>query len=171
MKKTKTDIKKIFKIITVIIIVGSLYQTFVSDIIPTSSAINLYNNKLPEAEDIKDPTIAQQIRIIASKECGEMGEFCIKDLLAMAWVESAFNCEAVGDFGASHGCYQIHQGYHNVKQADAENLNFAISWTLNRLKHYGYPVYRSRAIMKHNGTPNTPKTLTYLNKINNYINN
>jgi hypothetical protein len=54
-------------------------------------------------------------------------------------------------------------------QEQARDINFNIKWTLDRMIHYGYPVYRSRAIMKHNGTPNTPNTLRYLASINQYV--
>jgi soluble lytic murein transglycosylase-like protein len=89
--------------------------------------------------------------------------------MAMAWTESRFNVNAIGDNGASQGLYQIHLGYHpEITQAQARDIEFSTNWTLNRLIAYGYPVYRSYAVMKHNGTPNTPNTLAYLSRVNNY---
>ena len=121
---------------------------------------------------VKDLSTEQQIRQIAKLECDKrsLGDYCIQDLIAIAWKESKFNCNTDGDSGKSKGCFQIHQGYHpEITTEQAEDLNFAISWTLNRMQHYGYPEFRSYSIMKHNGTPFTTKTLAYLQSINNYI--
>lgn len=104
-----------------------------------------------------------------------MPDYCYKDLTAMAWKETTFNCNnphkpTVGDNGESHGCFQIHTGYNkNVTPEQAEDLDFAINWTLNRMIHFGYYNDREYAIMRHNGSAYTQTTLTYLRKINNYI--
>lgn len=170
-KKSVHDAKAVAGFIVCII----FFSIFGKIIMPThlAEAEAMMNNHLPINEDKKELTVAEQIRIIAREKCNKknLGDYCIEDLQAIAWVESRFNCSVIGDFGSAHGCYQIHQGYHpDVSQAEAEDLNFAIEWTLDRLTHYSYPVYRSYAIMKHNGTPNTPKTLKYLENINDYIN-
>ena len=128
------------------------------------------HTSFPQAEDRTLSTV-DEIDMKARRECTEkgLGEYCINDLKAIAFVETKFKCDAVGDFGSSHGCYQIHQGYHpEVTQEKAEDLDFAINWTLNRLIAYGYPEYRSRAIRKHNGSTDNPKTLVYLNKVNKF---
>lgn len=116
--------------------------------------------------------VPSQIRQIATKECNErnLEDYCVKDMLSIAYTESRFNCNTNGDSGKSKGCYQIHLGYHpDITECQAEDLNFAIHWTLDRMQHYGYPKFRSYAIMKHNGTPFTAKTLAYLESVNNYF--
>ena len=121
--------------------------------------------EVAKEEPKKTVSVEAEIRKIAKEKCKDMGDFCIDDLVAMAWVESRFNCNAVGDSGKSIGCYQIHLGYHkNIKKEQAKNLDFAIDWTLNRLKSKGYPKYRSIAIMSHNGTPNTSRTLAFFER-------
>jgi hypothetical protein len=124
-------------------------------------------NDIPEAEP---KTVEEQIRAIAEKECEKRGlaEYCIKDILSMAWVESRLNPNAIGDGGKSHGILQIHLGYHkHVTVEQAQDIEFSIKWTLDRMTHYGYPEYRSYAIRRHNGSATNPLTLNYLQKVNN----
>ena len=126
-----------------------------------------------EATGGKEETDREAIERIAKVKCSEkeLGEYCVKDLIAMAYTESRFNCKAVGDGGKSHGCFQLHLGYHShVTVTEAEDITFSLSWTLDRLVSKGYPVYRSTAIMLHNGTPNTKATKAYLETVNNYVN-
>jgi hypothetical protein len=124
-----------------------------------------------EPSNVNNTYATKHILAIAKKSCAarRFGEYCPQDLLAIAYVESRFNCQKVGDKGMSFGCYQIHLGYHpNISKAQAKDLNFAINWALNRLVSKGYPKYRSVSLMAHNGTPNSPKTLAYLSLINAY---
>lgn len=97
---------------------------------------------------------------------------CADDLHAIAATETgnSFNLLSIGDGGKSKGAFQIHQGYHpNIKTGQANDPYFAADWTLARMINNGYLTNRDRAIMKHNGTPNTPKTLKYLSKVNSYL--
>jgi len=122
-------------------------------------------------ENKEELSVKDEIVKIAEEECSKRGleEYCIKDMLAMAWTESRFNCNVVGDSGNSFGCFQIHRGYHkHITVEQARDIEFSLNWTLNRMVHYGYPKYRSYSIMKHNGTPNIPATLAYLSSVNNY---
>jgi hypothetical protein len=177
MKKTKT--KKLINQKDKGIILGALlFSLLIYAINPTLSffADNIGEfefSHFPKTEDKKDLSTVEQIRIIAKKECGKRNidiETCTNDLLGIAWTESRFNCQVIGDNGASHGCYQIHQGYHkHITQAQAEDLEFASKWTLDRLIANKYVINRDRAVMMHNGTPNTSKTLSYLASVNNYI--
>ena len=144
------------------------------------------SNHFPKAQVVKQEVKAEresyliarksdreEIERVAKEKCAEKGldDYCVKDLLAMAWTESRFNCKAVGDGGKSHGCFQIHLGYHkHITVAQAQDIEFAVSWTLNRLEAKGYPVYRSTAIQLHNGTPGTKATNAYLQSVNNYVN-
>ena len=93
---------------------------------------------------------------------------CQKDLLGIAYAEHRdFNYLKAGDNGNSHGAFQIHLGYHSsVTVSQAEDPYWSAIWTAKRLVHYGYPEYRSYSIQKHNGTPNTSRTLSYLNTVN-----
>jgi hypothetical protein len=118
------------------------------------------------------PDIETQIHLIAEEECNKRGhgDFCIKDMLAMAWTESRLDPNAIGDNGASHGLYQIHLGYHpHITQAQARDIEFSIKWTLDRLEKYNYPVYRSYAIRRHNGSATNPRTLAYLDSVNSTV--
>lgn len=127
---------------------------------------------LPVEQTISQETTKQAIQRIGKVECEKrgMGQDCVNDLVGMAFVESSFNCNAVGDSGKAHGCFQIHRGYHkSVTVEQARDLNFSIPWTLNRLIAKGYPEFRSASIQMHNGTPNTSKTKAYLNAVNEYI--
>ena len=126
-----------------------------------------------EATEGKEETDREAIERIAKVKCDEkgLGDYCVKDLIAMAWTESRFNCKAVGDGGKSHGCFQLHLGYHkHITVAQAQDIEFAVSWTLNRLIAYNYPTMRSTSVMRHNGTPNTKATKAYLETVNNYVN-
>lgn len=144
------------------------------------------NNHFPKARVVKQEVKAEresyliprksdreEIERVAKEKCAEkgLGDFCWKDLVAMAYTESRFNCKAVGDGGKSHGCFQLHLGYHkHVTVEQAQDIEFAVSWTLERLIAYNYPTMRSTSVMRHNGTPNTPATKSYLQSVNNYVN-
>jgi len=132
-------------------------------------------SKMGQGEEIiakrSSSTNEEEIRRIATIKCEEkeMGAGCADDIVAMAWVESRFNCNVVGDGGKSFGCFQIHLGYHKeITKEQARDLDFSLEWTINRLKSKGYPEYRSVAIRSHNGSPTNPRTLTYLQTINNF---
>jgi hypothetical protein len=165
--RTKKTIKSVKKISIFIAIV--MWVSFLAG--AEAKAPEARQWGLPVSGDRTDISIADQIRIVARQECNkkDLGRYCEDDLMAMAWTESRFNVNAIGDNGASQGLYQIHLGYHpEITQAQARDIEFSTNWTLNRLIAYGYPVYRSYAVMKHNGTPNTPNTLAYLSRVNNY---
>lgn len=162
-KRTLKSAKKIFIFIAVV-----AWLNFIVGIQAKAPEARQWG--LPQARG-RELSVIEQIRQIAKEECGkrDLDSYCINDLVAMAWTESRFDSNAIGDNGASHGLYQIHLGYHkHIAQEQARDIRFSIKWTLNRMEHYGYPVYRSYAIMKHNGTPNTPNTLRYLASVNNY---
>jgi len=130
-----------------------------------------------EADRIPDTTKTietdrQKVERIAKVECDKrgLGDFCVQDMLGMAYAESRFNCSVIGDGGKSVGCFQIHRGYHpDVSVEKAKDVHFAIDWTLNRLVKNKYPVMRSVSIMKHNGTPGTVKTKAYLATVNYFV--
>ena len=169
--------RKELKIIIWVIIFGTFFlgwgEYFASPVV-ASAPYERMNTMLPESADKKDLTCKEQLQIEAQKACFKhnLGTYCIDDLMGIAYTETTvFDCDANGDFGASHGPMQIHLGYHkHISQDQARDPNFAINWALDRMLHYKYPEYRSYAIMKHNGTPGTTKTLAYLNKVNYYVN-
>lgn len=123
---------------------------------------------------LKQPNFSSQEAIMykAKQVCEEegLGEYCWKDIMGIAWKETRFNCQAVGDGGKSFGCFQIHTGFHpNVSKLEAENIDYAVRWVLNFLKGKGYPEYRSYSIRKFNGSATNPVTKKYLDDINNFI--
>lgn len=125
-------------------------------------------------------TDRQKVERIAKVECDKrgLGDFCWKDLMGIAYAESRksdnpntdFNCNAVGDNGFAHGCFQINFHFHkNITVEQARDVTFSVNWTLDRMQHCGYPIYRSIAIMRHNGTPGTKTTLKYLATVNYFV--
>jgi hypothetical protein len=170
IERSNKDAKAVAGVIILILYITSIINLFT----PTALAdYTEHYNPFPIARDKTDLTVIDKIRIIGTKYCKEKNIdtiFCTNDLIAMAWVETKHICSKVGDNGNSRGCFQIHKGYHpNVSDEQAEDLEFSINWTLNRLVHYGYPEFRSYAIRRHNGSADNPKTLVYLNKVNNYL--
>jgi len=80
-------------------------------------------------------------------------DICYYDLLAIAWKESRFNCNAKGDGGKSYGCFQIQVNMHGLSINQAANYSYAAEWTIDRLvRDDGYPRYRTNALARHNGS-------------------
>lgn len=130
---------------------------------------NTWTEELPTRYSTKE-----KLKMIVKVECEKrkLDDYCVEDLMAMAWVESRFNDKAVGDGGNSHGLFQISRYYHpHISIEQAQNIKFATTFTLDRLIKKGYPKYRSNSIRLHNGSLNNPKTLNYLNAVNRYIDN
>jgi hypothetical protein len=132
-------------------------------------------SKMPQGEEIiakrSSSTNEEEIRRIATIKCEEkeMGAGCADDIVAMAWVESRFNPDAVGDNGLAIGVLQLHLGYHkHITKEQAKDIEFSIDWTLNRLKAKDYINNRNFAVRSHNGSPTNPKTLAYLQAVNNF---
>ena len=99
----------------------------------------------------------ESFKTTAEKTCLQkgLGTQCVKDLLAMAYVETQedpYNCNLVGDQGRSYGCLMIQIKMHNVSKSAAKDFTFASQWALNRMMEYGYPTYRIAAIRAHNGS-------------------
>lgn len=77
---------------------------------------------------------------------------CYVDILAIAYAESRFHLEAVGDGGNSWGPFQIYTTVHTtVTWEQATDYEWAARWTLNRIVAKGYPTNRTFAIQSHNG--------------------
>lgn len=52
--------------------------------------------------------------------------------------ESEFNCTAKGDGGKSHGCWQIHLGWHpEITKEQARNIIWSTQWSLAEMKVNG----------------------------------
>jgi hypothetical protein len=65
--------------------------------------------------------------------------YCVADLLAIMWIESRYDCSAVGDGGNSLGCFQIYSVAHpHIKDDERLDLRWSAAWTLNRLIAYGW---------------------------------
>lgn len=153
----------LFSYVLILGIQGTAAKDDVASLVPQPLTTVLAAEVAPET----DKTPLDEVFIETCKAEGFYEPFCWKDLKAMAIVESNLNTQAVGDSGFSSGLFQIHRGYHkHITVEQAEDPVFASEWTLNRMVHYGYPEYRSYSVMKHNGTPNTAKTLHYLEKVN-----
>jgi len=129
-------------------------------------AVPLISQNFQAEIDIRQAA-EQACKYINADQWG-LQEQCEKDLLGIAYTEVRnFDCLKVGDGGKSFGCFQIHLGYHpDITVEQAQDPYFAATWTAKRLVAKGYPKYRSSAVMSHNGTPGTSKTLAYLKTVN-----
>jgi hypothetical protein len=89
----------------------------------------------------------------SSSSRGEFMSMCYTDLLAIAKHESGFRCDAIGDGGMSHGCFQIYRTKHpHVSVEQARDYVFAVNWTIERLMNNGYGEgRRTYGITSHNG--------------------
>lgn len=76
---------------------------------------------------------------------------CWRDILAISYIESRWNNDAVGDGGYSFGPFQLYTRVHrHIMREQATNFRWAARWTLNRMVHYGYPADRAWSIGSHN---------------------
>jgi len=172
-KQTKKDVKKVLWI-TALFALAGFYSNHFN---PVYGSINDFtqNNVLPQNGERELKTDKDKIIVYSQIECQKRGlhiDNCSMDIQGMAYKETKFKCNAVGDNGNSKGCLQIHQGYHpHITTEQAEDPQFAVSWTIDRMISKGYPEYRSASIRSHNGSPTNPKTYNYLMAVNNYINN
>lgn len=156
-----------------------LFAYFVGLITPTQANETIVyipdDKQIPDIRQLKLHSYQspqEQIKTKAIELCTArgFGEYCVKDLQGIAWKETKYNCQAVGDGGYSFGCFQIYTRVHkHIMKDQAESIDFATEWTLDYLVTNGYPKYRSHAIRKHNGNPFIQQTQDYLNDINNYI--
>ena len=92
---------------------------------------------------------------VASKVCEKVGlptDPCARDLVAMAWKESRFNVNAVGDNNRSFSWFQIQTKLHKVTLDCAKDFMCAAEWTAKHLIKHGYgDGMRSYALSRHNG--------------------
>lgn len=170
-QQRKKEIKVILWLIAFTAIIGIYSTNGITKATDASAPYARMQGMLPDNPDKQNLTDKDRVFISASRECKKrgLGDYCINDIMGMANRETRFKCDAVGDFGASHGCLQIHLGFHpHVTQEQARDTDFAVNWTLERMQKYGYPEFRSYAIRKHNGSPTNPKTYEYLLAVNNY---
>ena len=86
------------------------------------------------------------------KEFGLTEDYCWKDLRAMRRVESLGGKEMEGDNGLSYGWYHIQVKMHNITMECALDISCSTKWTVKNLIGHGYPVQRTYAISKHNGS-------------------
>lgn len=108
---------------------------------------------------------------ILHQVCEDKGfkeDFCEKDLYGIMMTESRGNCDVIGDQGKSFGCFQIQTKLHGITEEQAKDLRFASKWTLERMQRFGYPLFRSLAIRRHNGFGIS--TFSYLKTVNQYAN-
>lgn len=103
------------------------------------------------------------------KRVGSKYELDWKILKGMYLKETQGDCSRIGDKQMpkpSVGCFQISMYFHNdVSYENAMDLEWSADWTAKRLKRYSDKGGIDYAVMAHNGTPNTAKTLNYLNDV------
>jgi len=99
-----------------------------------------------------------------------------KILYGMFMKETQGDCNRIGDLDFTHpsiGCYQINRRWTpetEVSDECAKDLACSTRWTVKRLiKYEKITGSIDGAIMSHNGTPNTDKTLNYLSDVKNII--
>jgi hypothetical protein len=125
----------------------------------------------PKTKHTSSEYDAYEAVIEACRHHGLDNENCRQDLMGIAYAETRDFTNKIGDAGKSFGIMQIHLGYHrHITVEQANDIYFATKWTLARMIHNNYKTNRDVAIMKHNGTPNTSRTLAYLQTVNSYVN-
>lgn len=105
------------------------------------------------AEKILGPEKPQTMQETLLDICQERGygEECAKTLLGMAWKESNFKGNAIGDQGRARGFFQIWYKLHNISIDCAEDLRCSADWTIDYLESNSYPKYPMYAVQCHNG--------------------
>lgn len=83
--------------------------------------------------------------------CKDHGDYCWKDLMAICQVEGC-RSEAIGDQGRSYGYFQIQIKLHKITKECAQDISCSAQWTLQHLEKNKYPLYRTHAIQRHNGS-------------------
>jgi hypothetical protein len=110
-------------------------------------------NSLPENKE-RPLSVEEHIRKAAEEACkrNNLGDYCVKDLMAITKLESSMMKEPRGDGGHSYGPTHIHLPSHpEITKEQAMNIQFALNKTLEWMIDKGYPVYRTYAIQCHNG--------------------
>lgn len=104
----------------------------------------------PQVYSVERPPTLQSAFLEICRDRG-YGEDCAKTLLGMAWKETNFVGNAVGDGGRAFGYFQIHYRLHGITKECARDLRCAADWTISYLEQNGYPEYKKVAIQCHNG--------------------
>jgi hypothetical protein len=70
--------------------------------------------------------------------------------IGVAERESKFNCNAVGDHGTSHGCFQIHLPAHtDITKEQAHNIIWSTQWSIEEMKKNGCKIWSTcKDVMK-----------------------
>lgn len=89
---------------------------------------------------------------------------CPKILYAMALQESGMGKWMEGDGGRSHGYFHI-LNIHNLSKACTHDLACSADFSLKRMIRFGFKTNRDMGIRRHNGGPDDPDTLVYLQKV------
>ena len=120
------------------------------DLAPTSPV------QRPESK-IKVNGAGSDIKATLAQICANhgYGNTCSRILFAMAWQESRFNPNALGDYRngnpTAHGWYQI-RTMHHVTRSCTSNLACSATWTLERMERFGYTDQSYwLAVERHNG--------------------
>lgn len=68
----------------------------------------------------------------------------------IAGKESKFHCEAIGDHGTSHGCWQIHLPAHKeISKEQAHDIIWSTQWSLQEIKEKGCGIWSTcKEVMK-----------------------
>lgn len=97
----------------------------------------------------------ENLKAAATRVCDENNikeVWCRNDLLALSNHETAGWVRFEGDGGCSTGWFHINRCVHvHVTKDQSMNFEWAAQWSLKRMIHYGYPVYRTQALQSHNG--------------------
>lgn len=104
-------------------------------------------------------------RVCGERFVGSVLSTCYRDVLAIAYTESRFDCSVLGDNGKARGCYQIWFQLHGITAQQAEDFDFATRWTLDRMVSQGYSTFRAWALGSHNSfTPDVNKAYSQIVK-------
>lgn len=129
----------------------SLLTDGVTEILTAKQAIAVLNHD--DSKPVFGPEAPPSVSDLLLDVCQKRGygENCAKTLMGMAFKESRFDGDAIGDQGKARGYFQIHYKMHKVALSCAEDLRCSANWTISYLESNGYPKRVQSAIQCHNG--------------------
>jgi hypothetical protein len=144
MKKKFTDAELVLGIaiwiLVCMMIAANAKETFMKKVEVQKEIVNIIPDDMEDKcyvkeEDISkfdfnDLSVTGKILSVAGQENFQSTDI----LLKLARCESRFDKKAVGDGGKAHGLYQIHYKIHGITKNQANNIEFATKWTIEKLR-------------------------------------
>jgi len=97
----------------------------------------LFYYSLIQSGDVR-PEVVREYIIVEALVAGVNPQMAER----VANAESRFNCNANGDGGKSHGCWQIYLPAHpTITKAQAHDIIWSTQWSLNEMKKNGCGIW------------------------------